>query len=240
MEIPDQELFLPDLEKERKEPTALERLRAVLFFFGAAVALAGMVYLSGFYQFFLFSRTSPEAHQKPLPSLVEGELLVLPLHAFVLIQEPTLGSSRQEDDVKRIVSDASAIWKQANISFTVDSISFVEVEKEELGLFLADPRMFLLGISGEDLGVINVFLTKTLSGINGVAFTDVSSLVVADFTTSFDFRVLAHEIGHVLSLPHVTSDGGRLMFQGADGFLLTQDEALRARVVARRFLGADF
>lgn len=239
MRIPDQELFEPDPEKERQKPTALERLRAALFFLGAVVALAGTIYLSGFYQFFLFNRTSPEAHQKSLTPLVEGELLTLPLHVFVLTEEPTLGSSRQEDDVRRIVSDSSAIWKQANISFTVDSVSFVEVGSEELGLFLADPRTFLVGISGENFGSINVFLTKTLSGINGVAFTDVSSLVVADFTTSFDFRVLAHELGHILGLPHVASDGRRLMYQGADGFALTRSEALQARGVAQRFLTAD-
>ena len=236
MDIPDQELFLPDEEKEKQRPTLLERLRAVLFFFGAVVALVGMIYLSGFYQFFLFNRTAPEAHQKPLAPLVEGELLVLPLHVFVLTEEPTLGSSRQEKDVRRIVSDSSAIWQQANVSFEVDSVSFVEVESGELGLFLEDPRAFLLGISGEDLGGINVFLTKTLSGINGVAFTDVSSLVVADFTTSFDFRVLAHELGHILGLPHTVSDGRRLMYQGADGFTLTRDEALQAREAALRFL----
>ena len=41
--------------------------------------------------------------------------------------------------------------------------------------------------------------------------------------------MLAHEIGHVLGLPHVDADKSRLMYTGADGTDITEDEVLTAR-----------
>ena len=32
------------------------------------------------------------------------------------------------------------------------------------------------------------------------SFTDLIIAIVADYTTGYDFRVLAHEIGHILGL----------------------------------------
>lgn len=51
----------------------------------------------------------------------------------------------------------------------------------------------------------------------------------ADLTTVPDFRVLAHEIGHVLNLKHTDQSRARLMYQGANGFDLALDEIKTAR-----------
>jgi hypothetical protein len=76
-------------------------------------------------------------------------------------------------------------------------------------------------------GVI-VFLVHSLDGINGIAFVGGRTVAVAEFTTVYDFRVLAHEVGHILGLSHVR-EGGRLMSTDAGGAELTVEEAEKAR-----------
>ena len=60
-------------------------------------------------------------------------------------------------------------------------------------------------------------------------------MAVADYTTVHDFRTLAHEIGHILSLDHVRADNQRLMNSGANGTILSIDEITRARSRAETF-----
>ena len=82
---------------------------------------------------------------------------------------------------------------------------------------------------------INVFLVGNLGGINGISFGGLSSVAVADYTTVYDFRALAHEVGHTLGLSHVPEVRGRLMYQGANGSLLSSKEIQRARIGAQTF-----
>ena len=66
-------------------------------------------------------------------------------------------------------------------------------------------------IVGFDEATINVFLVGNLGGINGIAFGGLNSVAVADYTTVYDFRALAHEIGHILGLHHLLGSKGQLM-----------------------------
>ncbi|MCH7911244.1 MAG: zinc metallopeptidase [Candidatus Hydrogenedentes bacterium] len=45
---------------------------------------------------------------------------------------------------------------------------------------------------------INVFLLGNLKGINGISFTGSNAVALADYTTVYDFRALAHEVGHAI------------------------------------------
>ena len=60
-------------------------------------------------------------------------------------------------------------------------------------------------------------------------------MAVADYTTVYDFRVLAHEIGHLLGLSHVPVDRNRLMYQGANGSELSLEEIMRSLEIVTRF-----
>ncbi|MEX1014203.1 MAG: hypothetical protein WDZ80_03525, partial [Candidatus Paceibacterota bacterium] len=84
--------------------------------------------------------------------------------------------------------------------------------------------------------IINVFLLRRLAGINGVAFMGLNTLAVADLTTNYDFRVLAHEVGHLLGLGHITLNKKRLMHQGSGGYMLTLKEAKIAREKAIKLI----
>ena len=63
---------------------------------------------------------------------------------------------------------------------------------------------------------------------NGLAIAP-SLALVADITTVNDFRATAHEIGHLLGLNHTAPDRGRLLYRGANGTKLNEQEVLISR-----------
>ena len=91
-------------------------------------------------------------------------------------------------------------------------------------MFFDTPGVFIRSIDEVDPLTINVFLTRNLWGINGIAYTGLYTVAVADYTSVYDFRVLAHEVGHMLGLEHVLESDGRLMYREANGFALSPQE----------------
>lgn len=195
----------------------------------ALVAIAGLLFLSGAYQYFFYHRTPRGAEQTAVPSKTQATHLIVPVTVHVLTSTP--GSSRTADDARRLIDNANRIWTQANITFVIDKVTSRSVTADELRAFDRDPHAFIIASPNYDPRSANLFLTRTLSGVNGLAFGGTSAVAVADFTSTLDYRTLAHEFGHLLGLPHVASTK-RLMSPGATGIDLSIEEIEISRTVA--------
>ena len=182
----------------------------------ALVVVFGFVYISGIHQYFLYQRTPPQIQQQEVQSQLDAERFVVPLTIFIM------DSQRVEEDIVRLVENSDRIWSQASIDLEITSIQELNVSTENLQEFIQTFKEY-------NSSTINVFLVKNLNGINGISYSGLSAVAVADYTTVYDFRVLAHEIGHILGLSHVPVDKSRLMYQGANGFNLSLQEITRAR-----------
>jgi len=176
--------------------------------------------------------------QQETQSVLDAETIEVPLRIFVFRNDESFGSDRSIADIRQMVENASEIWNQGDIDLKTERIIILDVTDAEIGLFFDNPGRFVARLDDYDPNVVNVFLARTLKGIqgvNGIAFSGIRSTAVADLTTVYDFRVFAHEVGHILGLAHTEDSQSRLMFRGVNGFDLTVEEALRAREFAMDF-----
>jgi hypothetical protein len=198
----------------------------------AGIFLLSMLYLYGFQQLTLFHETPGDAEAGTYEPVIAGEIVTVPTTVFVLTTEGTINEARS----RQLIDQASAILAQANVTLSPVRIEPVAVpEGSRPGpALVTDPtalRKLLPELTDDRLHVV---VTETLGGINGIAFSGQRAVVVAEYTTSFDFRVLAHEVGHALTLGHV-SDRANLMSSGGSGTTLSPEQARRAYSAAEAF-----
>jgi hypothetical protein len=217
-------------ESEHKESKLTTGLKITV----ALITIIGMIFLSGIYQASLYSKTPESIDQKQIPSTINQETLRVPLTIFVIRDSDPLTSARDEDNIFGLVENAKNIWNQADISLWVKKIVSLRLTKTQIDLFFSSPHEFITTVEEYDPSTINMFLSRTLNGINGIAFIGTNSAAVADKTTVYDFRAFAHEVGHLLGLSHI-KDRSRLMSQGVNGTKLTKEEITRARDFAKTF-----
>lgn len=226
---------MTEIEEEKiKESSWPERLFRAL---GALVLIAGLLYLSGVYQFFFYQRTPATVEQLPLSSEFADEIIAVPLAVIVFTAEFG-GSVRDRANIERLTANASRIWEQAAVALKVVRFERIYLDADELRSLRRDPVGYLESLPAVP-GTVRAFFVHDLAGINGIAYGPAAggtggrgTIAVADHTSVFDFRVLAHEIGHVLGLGHV-SDPRRLMFSGANGTELSLEEINQARAAAQ-------
>jgi hypothetical protein len=221
---PEDEGWYEDVREGEK--TRGRRIFNVVKALLALVVLVGLIYFSGIYQGTFFQKTSRQAQPRQLSRLVEGEILTLPLSVVSVVAKGEEGKRREEID--SFVSKASVIWDQAAIDLELVSYTEVKLGDRRMRSVIDDPKTLLSELPQESKEGVIVFLVHSLDGINGIAFVGGRTVAVAEFTTVYDFRVLAHEVGHILGLSHVR-EGGRLMSTDAGGAELTVEEAEKAR-----------
>jgi len=155
--------------------------------------------------------------------------IIVPIKIHIISEDSGIYSSeRDEENIIFLIGDANRIWKQGGIHFQIEEIIVTETSSAAIPNALRGNYIELTSHENFDKKVINVFLSKNLEEINGLAVSSIRSTFVADYTTVNDFRATAHEFGHILGLGHV-GPSNRLMARGRNGELLTTEEILTAR-----------
>ena len=226
------EEYFEEIEEEVVEEKSI--IRRIIQGVIALLVLVGLVYISGIHQYFLYSRTPSGVQQEAVEQKGVYEELTVPIVLYIIQNNEQNGSERTTEDARRMVENSNEIWQQAGILITIHDIQFLELSDEEIEYLFDNPTGFSeYTLSG--FKTINAFFTANLRGINGISFGGLRTVMVADYTTVYDFRVLAHEIGHVFGLGHIPIDTGKLMYQGANGFDISIEEIEVARSRAERF-----
>lgn len=222
---------LGDSDEEIKRP-----VRRTVRIAAAIIGILGLLYLSGVYDLLLYRMTPLAVEQEAVERAVNAGTITVPLTVFIIKSSGPEGSERTEGAARHAIKQASRIWRQAGIALETRNVFTIERESAELTRFYDGSIQFFKNTPGYDPNVINVFFIGHLDGVNGIAFGGTNAIAIADYTTVFNFRALAHEVGHVFGLDHIASDTSRLMHQGANGYELTLDEIVAARKSAEQFI----
>ncbi len=220
--------YIEEIEEEIEEESFFKSFPVKVFF--VALLIISLIYISGIREYLFYQRTPTSTKLQAPEPLFKAEEIIVPVSVFV-VKEGPFRSERSKEETEHILSNGFRVFVQANIDFEVVEYSAISAESYN---FLSDHRSFLSEVEKYDPDTINIFLVGHLKGINGIAFPGLSSLAVADYVTSRDYRILAHEIGHILGLGH-SSDPFSVMYQGSYGVNLSMEKAIKAREKAKKY-----
>lgn len=199
----------------------------------AVVFILAMLFLyGGLYQYLQFTTTSDNISAGEYQSLIHEPAIPIPTTLFMLIDENTDTTVNAE----RLVDRANQILSQAAVEMRLDGVEEIQLSGTNISGFrlVRDPTTLRELLPMMDADRLNVVIAGGLGGVNGVAFSGQQVVAVAEYTTSYDFRVLAHEVGHALGLDHVR-DRSNLMYSGSSGTELRLDQATQAYEAAASF-----
>jgi hypothetical protein len=219
----------PEPIRDKPWYTKLGR-RLIAFVF----VLATFFLFGGIYQLGLFQQTPASTPAGEYQPVIAQKLQRIPVTVYVLDQ-----SNRQSPPAtttKRLIERTNAVLTQACVQLSPATTSVITTSdlQSTTGRLAASPESLKKELPQLRSDRLHIIVAQGLGGINGVAFPGQRVVAVSEYTTSFDFRVLAHEVGHILSLDHV-SDKSNLMYSGSTGTELTEAQARVMNQQARGF-----
>lgn len=199
----------------------------------AGIFILSMLYLFGGYQYLRFQETPASVNIDSYESVIDEPVQSIPTTVYVLAGEE---SNFETQRTEQLIENTNSILAQLAVELSMVSSEEILLTNVDLSgpQLVADPdrlREILPSLDGNRLYVV---ITRSLGGLNGIAFSGRDTVAVAEYTTGYDFRTLAHEVGHVLGLGHVR-DKANLMYSGSSGTGVTISQAQNAYQAAKNF-----
>lgn len=174
------------------------------------------------------------------------ETLILPISMYVVVVEDDIeseySSQRTTADLEEILEKANEIWAQADIQLELVNVETIEVPLDVI-LALAfyrdlEPFLEQAGVEFDvpQPALINGFYMQDIGGANGLTPFNARIFFVMDEPSVFDERVTSHEVGHILGLYHTLEDQNRLIYPGTNGLILSEEEIVVVRYMAKGLL----
>lgn len=203
-----------------------QRLIALVF------TIATIFLFGGIYQLSLVQQTPEDTPAGSYEKLIDQTERPIPTSVYIL----TESDSTQQVSTDNLVQKTNAILKQAAVELSLQHTQTVSAEDlpQDDKQIAGSPSALRNQLPDLNRDHLNIVVADGLAGVNGVAFVGRDVVAVAEYNATFDFRVLAHEVGHILTLEH-TPDRRNLMRSGGSGATLTQDQAQQAYREAGRF-----
>jgi len=168
----------------------------------------------------------------PQQEVVEESIddsIVIGVKVHILKDSSGLYSTqRDEANIRTLFSEANRIWSPSKISFVVKETVVTKVTRGEIEGVVLRESGELFSHENFDENLINAVFVRSLAGVNGFVLPRFNTFFVADHTTVNDFRTTAHELGHLLALPHVPP-ANMLMAMGKNGEVISVSETAIAR-----------
>ncbi len=171
--------------------------------------------------------TDPTTRDQNLANIT----IPLRIHLIESTTSDSLNTTLTEAEVTILIEGVNEVWSQAAITWLVDTIFREFPQNEEIfeavlaGQLQADALTAVVPGGNLFFGDWDVFMIRSFGGVAGgiylpsiqsVIFPELDPTGLRDLTGS-GRRILAHELGHSLSLQHVACPPeGNLMAPGCD------------------------
>lgn len=206
------------------------RRRISKFIIGAfsILMLTTLILGNNLFALFLQEATYNESSQSQSTQEVLQPITV-PTTIHIVVDTERSSTQRDRENVSKIMQQVTQIWSQAAIDFDYQIVETVLDGQASESIDRGTYAELIQNYGYEDS--IQLFFVRELNGIYGVAIPGRIG-IISDIIPAGGFRTTAHEVGHLLGLPHTTESRTRLMSQGATGIELSAEEISSAREVA--------